>query len=96
MCERVCPDTVSRFTRRRTHPPTLAAVSPGQLVLFHGFSQDRAKARLLLSRWQEDVMQMMVEVTTALTGVALGVIAGRLCLEGILTVAFRKPPQVKT
>lgn len=35
-------------------------------------------------------MQVMVEVTTALTGVALGVAAGRLLLEGVLTVAFRK------
>jgi hypothetical protein len=35
-------------------------------------------------------MQVMVEVTTALTGVALGVAAGRLFLEGILNVAFRK------
>ena len=35
-------------------------------------------------------MQVMVEVTTALTGVALGVAAGRLFLEGILSVAFRK------
>jgi hypothetical protein len=35
-------------------------------------------------------MQTMVEVTTALTGVALGVVAGRLFLEGILNVAFRR------
>jgi hypothetical protein len=35
-------------------------------------------------------MQVMVEVTTALTGVALGVAAGRLFLEGVLSVAFRK------
>ena len=35
-------------------------------------------------------MQVMVEVATALTGVALGVAAGRVCLEGILSVAFRK------
>jgi len=35
-------------------------------------------------------MQVMVEVTTALTGVALGVAAGRLFLEGILSVTFRK------
>ena len=35
-------------------------------------------------------MQVMVEVTTALTGVALGVAAARLVLEGILSVAFRK------
>jgi hypothetical protein len=27
---------------------------------------------------------------TALTGMALGVAAGRLCLEGILTVAFNR------
>lgn len=35
-------------------------------------------------------MEVMVEVATALTGVALAVGAGRLCLEGILTVAFHK------
>jgi hypothetical protein len=35
-------------------------------------------------------MQVMVEVATALTGVALGVVAGWLFLGGILTVAFRK------
>ena len=35
-------------------------------------------------------MQVMVEVTMALTGVALGIAAGRLCLGGILNVAFRK------
>ena len=35
-------------------------------------------------------MQVMVEVATALTGVALGIAAGRVCLEGILSVAFRK------
>ncbi len=35
-------------------------------------------------------MQVVVEVTTALTGVALGVAAGRLVLEGILSVTFRK------
>jgi hypothetical protein len=39
---------------------------------------------------QEAVMQVMVEVATALTGMALGVAAGRLCLEGILTVAFNR------
>ena len=33
---------------------------------------------------------MVVEVTTALTGVALGVVTARLFLEGILNVAFRK------
>ena len=47
-------------------------------------------ARLLLKGRQEAVMQVMVEVTTALTGVALGIVAGRLFLEGILSVAFRK------
>jgi hypothetical protein len=36
-------------------------------------------------------MQVMVEVATALTGLALGVAAGRLFLEGILSVTFRKP-----
>jgi hypothetical protein len=35
-------------------------------------------------------MQVVVEVATALSGVALGVVAGRLLLEGVLTVAFRK------
>lgn len=35
-------------------------------------------------------MQVMVEVATALTAVALGVAAGRLFLEGILSVTFRK------
>lgn len=35
-------------------------------------------------------MQTMVALTTALTGVALGIAAGRLFLEGILSVAFRK------
>jgi len=49
-----------------------------------------ASARLLLKEGQEAEMQVMVEVTTALTGVALGVVAGRLFLEGILSVAFRK------
>jgi hypothetical protein len=44
----------------------------------------------LLKGRQEAVMQVMVEVTTALTGVALGIVAGRLFLEGILSVAFRK------
>jgi hypothetical protein len=44
----------------------------------------------LLKEGQEAEMQVMVEVTTALTGVALGVVAGRLFLEGILNVAFRK------
>ena len=49
-----------------------------------------SSARLLLKERQEAEMQVMVEVTTALTGVALGVVAGRLFLEGILNVAFRK------
>ncbi|HEY8147341.1 MAG TPA: hypothetical protein VIK51_00305 [Vicinamibacteria bacterium] len=44
----------------------------------------------MLEEGQEAEMQVMVEVTTALTGVALGVVAGRLFLEGILNVAFRK------
>jgi hypothetical protein len=44
----------------------------------------------LLKEGQEAEMQVMVEVTTALTGVALGVVAGRLFLEGILSVALRK------
>jgi hypothetical protein len=44
----------------------------------------------LLKERQEAEMQVMVEVTTALTGVALGIVAGRLFLEGILNVAFRK------
>lgn len=35
-------------------------------------------------------MEVMLEVATALTGMALGVIAGRLFLEGILTVAFHR------
>ena len=35
-------------------------------------------------------MQVMVEVTTALTGGALGGAAARLFLGGILSVAFRK------
>ena len=35
-------------------------------------------------------MQVVVEVATALSGVALGVVAGRLVLAGVLTVAFRK------
>ena len=35
-------------------------------------------------------MQVVVEVAMALSGVALGVVAGRLFLEGVLTVAFRK------
>ena len=35
-------------------------------------------------------MQVMVEVATALTGLAVGVAAGRLFLEGILSVTFRK------
>ena len=39
---------------------------------------------------QEESMQVMVTVATALTGMALGVAAGRLFLEGILSVAFRK------
>lgn len=38
-------------------------------------------------------MQVVVEVTTALTGVALGVAAGRLLLEGVLSVAFRRVPR---
>jgi hypothetical protein len=38
-------------------------------------------------------MEVMLEVATALTGMALGVIAGRLCLEGILTVAFHRKPR---
>jgi hypothetical protein len=37
---------------------------------------------------QEDAMDVMVEVTTALTGLALGVAAGRLFLAGILAVTF--------
>ena len=49
-----------------------------------------SSACLLLKEGQEAEMQVMVEVTTALTGVALGVVAGRLFLEGILNVAFRK------
>jgi len=44
----------------------------------------------LLKERQEAEMQVMVEVTTALTGVALGVVTARLFLEGILNVAFRK------
>jgi len=32
----------------------------------------------------------MVEVATAITGMALGVAAGRLCLGGILSVAFSR------
>jgi hypothetical protein len=44
----------------------------------------------LLEEGQEAEMQVMVEVTTALTGVALGVVTARLFLEGILNVAFRK------
>jgi hypothetical protein len=44
----------------------------------------------LLKDRQEAEMQVMVEVTTALSGVALGVVAARLFLEGILNVAFRK------
>ena len=35
-------------------------------------------------------MQVMVEVATAITGLAVAVAAGRLFLEGILSVAFRK------
>jgi hypothetical protein len=35
-------------------------------------------------------MQVLVEVATAFTGVAVGVVAGRLFLAGLLTVAFRK------
>jgi hypothetical protein len=35
-------------------------------------------------------MQVRVEVATALTGLAVGVAAGRLFLEGILSVTFRK------
>ena len=35
-------------------------------------------------------MQVIVAMATVLTGVALGVAAGRLFLAGILTVAFRK------
>ena len=33
-------------------------------------------------------MQVMVEVTTMLTGVAVGIAAGRLFLEGILSATF--------
>jgi hypothetical protein len=44
----------------------------------------------LLKEGLEAEMQVMVEVTTALTGVALGVVTARLFLEGILNVAFRK------
>jgi hypothetical protein len=44
----------------------------------------------LLKEGREEAMQVIVEVTTALTGVALGVAAARLFLEGILSVAFRK------
>jgi hypothetical protein len=44
----------------------------------------------LLKEGGEAEMQVMVEVTTALTGVALGVVTARLFLEGILNVAFRK------
>jgi len=33
-------------------------------------------------------MDVMVEITTALTGLAVGVAAGRLVLEGILHVTF--------
>jgi hypothetical protein len=44
----------------------------------------------LLKEWPEDAMQVIVEVTTALTGIALGVAAARLFLEGVLSVAFRK------
>lgn len=36
-------------------------------------------------------MDVMVEVTTALTGLAVGVAAGRLLLEGILLVTFGRP-----
>ncbi|HEU0104960.1 MAG TPA: hypothetical protein VFT38_02235 [Vicinamibacteria bacterium] len=46
--------------------------------------------RLAPEEGQEAEMQVMVEVTTALTGVALGIGAARLFLEGILNVAFRK------
>jgi hypothetical protein len=35
-------------------------------------------------------MDVMVEVTAALTGVALGVAAARLVLEGLLAIAFGK------
>jgi hypothetical protein len=35
-------------------------------------------------------MQTMVAVATTLTGMALGLAAARLFLEGILSVAFRK------
>jgi len=36
-------------------------------------------------------MQTMVEITTILTGIAVGLGAGRLFLEGILTATFGKP-----
>jgi hypothetical protein len=36
-------------------------------------------------------MDVMVEVATALTGLGVGVAAGRLVLEGILLVTFGKP-----
>jgi hypothetical protein len=35
-------------------------------------------------------MQVLLEVATALTGMALGVAAGRLFLEGVLVVAFQR------
>ena len=34
-------------------------------------------------------MEVFVEVTAALSGVAIGVVAGRLFLEGVLAFAFR-------
>jgi hypothetical protein len=38
-------------------------------------------------------MQVMVEVTTVLTGIAVGVAAGRLLLEGLLSATFGRPPR---
>jgi hypothetical protein len=38
-------------------------------------------------------MQVMVEVTTVLTGIAVGVAVGRLFLEGILSATFGRTPR---
>ena len=38
-------------------------------------------------------MQVMLEVTTVLTGLAVGVVAGRLFLEGILSATFGRQPR---
>ena len=82
---------VSRLTRKRVAPNTVGGrVLRQDPVLMRVCGADRLRHASCSRKGREDAMQVMVEVTTALTGVALGVAAGRLFLEGILNVAFRK------